>query len=261
VKAEYVQQLRDPENAKLLPALRSVTGKQQPNPDLEAVREQVTPPNLTQGEKVAQQVYTFGGDGPINGALRKGEPVPEHLQAVHEKLESAFAKAPILKQPVSVLRGMDLPPEHLASFLHAALASKETGEPLAMAGYTSTATGAKMAPGFKGNIEVRIAAVHGLDMMPVSHFPQERELLLGNNSQFRVAKVEKTSKGKYIIHMEQVPPTEHSSKAVRQDQHKGKAVPQVEPQKLSFLGKIRAAVGLGESHARDAGRGSLEEVR
>ncbi len=246
--ANLAHQKQDPDHAQLLPLLRSVFIKNQPNPVLKAVQAETIPADLTTGEKIAQQQYSKGGDTAMNGQLRKGRDVPEDYAKIHDRLQTAFAKAKVLPHPVHVVRGMDLSKpedaETLNSLLHAALAAKETGEPLQLAGYTSTATGNKIDPNFRGNVEMRIAAVHGLDMMPVSHFPHEKELLLNHNSQFKVSKVERTKKGKYILHLEQLPPAQRSEKAQTQRQHAGKATPEVQPQKLTFLGKIREVIGL-----------------
>jgi hypothetical protein len=241
VVVQQLHQLEDPEHALILNPLFAVSAKRQPNPALAHVKDAVEPPNLTNGEKVAQQIYSYGGDGRINGALRREEPIPEAYQKAHEQLQRAMKKAKWSEQPITAVRGIDLPEADLSSFLHAALAAQRSGGVMELPGYTSTATGKKLAPGFKGNVKMHLKAHQGLDMMPVTHFPQEKELLLDHNSRFRVSEVKKDSKGVYHIFAEQVRPEEGGAEPERQKKYRGQALPAVE--KLGAIGQLKALLG------------------
>jgi hypothetical protein len=78
-------------------------------------------------------------------------------------------------------------------------------------------------------------------MMPVTHFPQERELLLDHNSRFRVSEIKKDSKGVYHIFAEQVRPGEGGTEAERQKKYRGQALPAVA--KMGAIGQLKALLG------------------
>jgi hypothetical protein len=180
------------------------TVRKQPNRRLpDAAR-----PPLTQAEQDAVQAYAGSNEiyQPLNDALRKGKPLEGKAKQVHEKLQSAMAKAPPLPEPVEVYRGLKGGPqtEEFIKSLEAAPDGVVT-----VPGYTSTTTKTAVAErwgggGGEGNVSVKIVATRGLDTMPYSRDPSERELLLPADAKFRVVSVKKVGGG-YQVEMEQLP--------------------------------------------------------
>lgn len=164
--------------------------------------------------------YTWGYDGPLNKALREtGAPPPGKFggdtiarkpdkdgPAMHAALQRLFDAAPPFgPPPIRVYRGVEVSSKVKSQIVAAAKKAQKSGGEFAMPGYISTATGES----FPGNVQFEIRAVHGIDTMPYSHFPEERELLLNHNSRFRVKAIEKGDADQgvdVIIHLEQLPP-------------------------------------------------------
>jgi hypothetical protein len=59
---------------------------------------------------------------------------------------------------------------------------------------------------FRGNVTLKINAVHGLDMKPHSQLPTEEEFLLPHGSRFKVKAVTKKGDG-YHVELDQLPPS------------------------------------------------------
>ncbi len=162
-------------------------------------------PKLTSRELDAVERYTSDEYAPLNAALRNtGRVANPDSDQIHAGLQSAFAKAEPFPAPVQVARGMRLlDPVRYREFVQTMQDAQKTGATVRIPGYTSTSTGGVGKP-FEGNVELRIAATHGLDAMPYSVNQHERELLLNHNSGFRVDRIERGDKGKYIVHMTQI---------------------------------------------------------
>lgn len=176
-------------------------------------------PKLTPDEEVAVQKWTSSLYIPWARALRETGQPPPHLAKEHADLQSAFAKAQVFSTPVNVERHLNISnPADLAAFVADAQASLSTGAPIQYDSYQATSTD-PVPPNFHGNVEMRIEAIHGLDIGPHHHHPHVRELLLNHNTQLKVKSVVKTKdrngNDKYIITYEQLPPATATTKKSR----------------------------------------------
>jgi hypothetical protein len=88
------------------------------------------------------------------------------------------------------------------------LAKARNGGTFVLKGYVSTSVTKK--PVFGGNFEFHIEACHGLDLFPVSLFPEERELLLNHNCHYYFNRLRKVGT-KYIVECTQLPPRKRPS--------------------------------------------------
>jgi hypothetical protein len=177
-----------------------------PNPDLLQVRKQTWPPDLTHGEKIALQTYSNVAFAQLNNELRTKGVVTPMFALVHERLQSAFRKAQPFDPPVVVSRGINLENKvALPAFLKGVELAKKEGKPFVIAGYSSTTVGPNVHPSFQGNIHLHIKAVHGLDVYPISLYPDEKEFLLNHNSTHVVKEI-KMEQNRWIIQLEQIPP-------------------------------------------------------
>lgn len=163
-------------------------------------------PVLTPDEVVAAQKWTSSGYIPWARSLRNTGAPPPQFAKEDADLQSAFGKAKVFATPVPVERHLNLDPAKLAHFVAAAQASLSNGTPVTYSGYQATSTTA-VPSNFHGNVEMRINAVHGLDMGPHHHHPHVRELLLNHNTELKVTGVtQDPSTGRWIIHYDQVAP-------------------------------------------------------
>jgi hypothetical protein len=214
-------QVTDPDNAPLLKIPQARQGRTgQPNPDLRRVQDHTWPPDLSFGEKIALQAYSNEAFTVLNGALRTSDTVPPAYAKLHDRIQSAFRKARPFRTPVVVVRGVEIKGQPLEDLL-AALARARHGETFALKGYISTSVGKQLL--FPGNVEFHIQAVHGLDLVPVSLFPEERELLLNHNSRFRLTRHRKDG-DKHIIECAQVPPRKRPAVTAMQARRRLSAV-------------------------------------
>lgn len=166
-------------------------------------------PPLQEHEKTAVREYARDAFRGVNAALRSDGQLSEKDQAVHEGLKTAFAKTQPFDKPVEVRRGMRLDEQTARDFAAKAMAAQESGKPLTIKGYTSTTTDNDLRDSFKGNIHVVISARQGLDVSPYAAL-DEHELLLDNNSKFRVKQVQ-SENGQHTIHLEQILPGDEPS--------------------------------------------------
>lgn len=178
-----------------------------------SLQEQHAVQAATLVEQVAAQWYTGSGFAGINRGLRDGKDLPADLAERHKHLQAAFGKAKVLDKPVALNRGMALPPEHLKALVAAAQEAQQGGHQLRFDGYISTAT--KAVSSFQGNVKLKINAVHGLDLLPYTHYPHETEMLLNHGSHFTVKGVKQVG-GKWEIELDQVPPSASASPAKNQ---------------------------------------------
>lgn len=198
-----------------------------PNPALpDAAR-----PTLERAEISALKYYSGGGYVGINKFVRgQGDHGDEHYAEQHTALQTAFAKAVPFEKPVTTYRVMqlrNLEDADLATFLASLDRSAKDGSTVSIPGYTSTTTDKawadRLAEGPDGqDTLVEFVAHKGLDVKPYSQKPEERELLLDHNSQFRVIEhrteeVKRKFSGpftRHFIKLEQVSGTEAVKKAV-----------------------------------------------
>jgi hypothetical protein len=203
-------QVTDPDHAPLLPIPNVHPGQVgAPNPDLQEMRRQTWPADLCHGEKVALQAYANDAFAVLNQALRTSGTVPASHAKLHERIQSAFQKAQPFRHRVLVVRFIQLDGKVLNQFLDMVETSQKNDIPFVLEGYVSTSVGA--AAGFNGNVQMRIRAVHGLDLMPVSLFPMEKEMLLNHHSSFQPTSIRRVGK-QHIIECEQVMPSHRSFK-------------------------------------------------
>jgi hypothetical protein len=140
-------------------------------------------PNLTLEEAKAVHFYTTeDGFKAMNPLLWKNQPLPPGpLADAHQALQDAFAKAQPFKER-KVNRGMNFKdPVELASYLKPFQDAVNTDTLVPLTGYISTGS-AGTPPDFNGNIEFVILAKKGLDVLPYSEYPAEKELLLDHNT-------------------------------------------------------------------------------
>lgn len=161
-------------------------------------------PTLTKPEQVAAQKWTSTAFIPWAKSLRETGLPPAQYAKEDADLQKAFAKVQAFSSPVRVNRLINLDDSTLATFLAQARASESGGAPVTYAGYQGAATGA--VPSIvQGNVEMRINAVHGLDLKPYTHHPHMTELLLNHNSQYKVTGVNKVG-NRWVIDYDQLPP-------------------------------------------------------
>jgi hypothetical protein len=159
----------------------------------------------TPEELKALHDYTGGAARRVNAGIREGGAPPASLQPMHAQLQSLFAKNPDLPEPVTVLRGLNLPPDQAEELIAALSAHAEEGTAWTHTGYASTST--DPATEDYGNVTLVIRATNGVDTTPVTRGdPTEREFLLNHNSRFTVEDVEETEPGKYRVTMAQQRP-------------------------------------------------------
>lgn len=163
------------------------------------------PANLTQDEITALQKWTSSGYIPWARHLRETGTPPAKFAKADADLQSAFARVKVFPQPVAVERHLTLDDATLQKFVADAQASLAGGPPVKYAGYQAASTDPVPAH-FHGNVEMRINAVHGIDMGPHHHHPHVKEILLNHNSEFRVTSVRQVG-GKWVIHYDQLPPS------------------------------------------------------
>lgn len=173
-----------------------------PNRPNEAVPDEGRP-GLSPAESASVMYYTAGRYDLLNNPLRYGGEMSPQARYAHEHIQAAFAKVRSFARPVRAVRGMDL--NDLKGFLREVKAALESGGAMTFKGYVSTSTGDEVDADFDGNVVLRITVVHGLDAMPHSDNPEERELLLNHESRFKVKGLGKEGH-RHVIELEQIPP-------------------------------------------------------
>lgn len=158
-------------------------------------------PQMSEAEAASVMYYTAGRYDLLNKPLRYGGEMTPQAKYAHEHIQAAFAKVKSFERPVAVVRGMDL--NNLKAFVREAKSAMESGGIMTFKGYVSTTTASEVDTDFDGNVVLKIAAFHGLDAMPYSDNPEERELLLNHGSQFRVNGISKKGH-RYIVELEQI---------------------------------------------------------
>ena len=157
---------------------------------------------LNDSQIIAIKKYTSISHAEINDPMREGRmPAGEFGQSARI-LSETIQKHGTLPLPVKVFRGItsDAPEKVIESF--------KSGETVELKGFVSTSASRAVADlefGIKrdGGILFEITATKGLyaGLRKLSTRPHEKELIIDNNSKFRVTKVDSEN---FVIHMEQV---------------------------------------------------------
>lgn len=161
-------------------------------------------PKLTPDETTAVQKWTSTAYIPWARSLRETGKPPAQFAKADADLQSAFGKAKVFATPVAVERHLKLTPTDLTEFVTNAQRSLSTGNPIAYSGYQATSTDPVPAH-FHGNVEMRINAVHGLDIKPHHHHPHVKELLLNHEAEFKVTSIQQVG-SKWVVNYDQLPP-------------------------------------------------------
>ena len=166
--------------------------------------------SLTSAERGAIEDYTSGLNEVTSAALRKGEmPSDREAASIIRHLDSAMAKAPPLREPVTAYRGLSFADPKAAAELAAALDAHLGGAPLTLGDYQSTSLDPGEASKFlaghgkgKHGVLLEIEARHGLGMEGLSasgNAGTEREFLLPRGGQYEVmGKDERTVNGQKV---------------------------------------------------------------
>jgi hypothetical protein len=107
-------------------------------------------------------------------------------------------------EPVTAYRGMRMEPAAAAAFVAKLKTESDGGKHVRIPGYTSTTTKAGELSEFGSAVTLEIEARHGLDLMPHSERPSERELLLNHNSNFEVAGIDSRPDGTHTVRLRQI---------------------------------------------------------
>lgn len=170
-------------------------------------------PDLDDSEIEACEAYSHKFDQYINRPLRGQHPHPDFpapdepkVNIITRNLEEAINKVKPWHPPTTVRRGLKkLDSDTVKAFVDTANQCLSEDKTFTMSGFISTTTNSKVGSEFSGEIEFEIEACHGLDMMPYSHYPDENELLLKHNSQFKVDLIERKG-SKWVISLRQIVP-------------------------------------------------------
>lgn len=174
-------------------------------PSLESHAQAVSK-KLDTKTKSAIKYYSEDIGYDINQDIRDGNELTGEAHQVASLMSRAIQKHGALPAPVTVFRAMSWShPEHLQEFL----STVKPGEPLQLKGFTSTSTDKNFVldafgqrPG--GKVLMEITANRGLylDSDELTHHVGQKELLMDNNSRFKVRKTENRD-GVHVIHLEQ----------------------------------------------------------
>lgn len=150
-------------------------------------------PVLEKEEAESLTWYTKSGHDPINEALRgDGEAeLSGKLLVAHQKLQDAFKKVKDFESPVVSYRALDVSKKKIDEFIANLENAAKSDGTVEFKGYLSTSTDSGFQDKWGGNVRFEIVAKRGLDARPYSDKPTEDELLLDNESKFKVSSVEK----------------------------------------------------------------------
>jgi len=189
------------------------------NPDLpDETRKWLGTPGLSMGITEAISNYTVGSHHDLNRMLREGQHgfIPwgaenkEELLDLHSRIQSAFFATPEMGMPVPVKRGVDIQdPVSLKEHIQELKKSRMAGKPWIANQYLSTTTDSTQD--FGGNVRYHINALRGIDVMPVSEVPEEKELLLPYGDPFQVKKIKKDEYDTWHVFMDQLRKGRHKA--------------------------------------------------
>lgn len=151
--------------------------------------------------------YTGGGHYyGLNESMRKCPPkfdcLDKRENTMANAVMSAIANAPKFDKPISVARGMHIVrEEEHKKFIDALESAHKNNTSFQMPSIVSTSTG-EVHSNFKGHIELKIVAKHGLSVKSISNNKSENEILLHPDNKYKVVSISHES-GKHTIHMEQ----------------------------------------------------------
>jgi hypothetical protein len=140
---------------------------------------------LTREEQAAAKYYTGPGFVPLNGALRRGEPLTPQVDFYRQRLDSAIAKS-VVQRNTTVYRGLSSGP-----WLTGNPPGFRPGDLYADSGYMSTAISDGPPDNYKADVMMQIEVpqgTHALDLVGnrLSHHSEEKELLLAAGSRLRI---------------------------------------------------------------------------
>ncbi len=206
----------------------------------ELLGDETRPDDLEMNEMNAIQVATGPGLRKLNQALMTGGKVPGRLKKVVDGLESAFAKADIMDEPIAVKTAMILPDAvatQLATQFERALGS---GNPVELEGFTTGIVDADLNSFATSNFVFNIDAYQALDTKPYSHSPQLSSVLLDNLAEYDVKGVRKDENERYVVDLEQRKPkgpVTRDREAERRQREEAK-----KPEKKSFMSRMKEKI-------------------
>jgi hypothetical protein len=126
-----------------------------------------------------------------------------NLEHIDNNLQSAFAKASTLPEPITSTRKIDLHGTDLKKFVETCERSLKSDQPIKWRNYQST------GPSWSGNVKFTIEGITegAIDVKPISKHTNENEILLNRGTFYKTKSVVKTADG-YHITMTQVPAAE-----------------------------------------------------
>jgi len=177
-------------------------------------------PKLTLEQANYLNTYTGSSYESINSPLHEGKlPVSPYLE-LYQEIQAAFKNTKEFP-PVTVERGIDFKDStKLKHFVQQFIDSegKPTKELVPLKGFISTGTAGAPGDFKKGNISLKIIAKKGLDMGPYTKTPEEKELLLNHNTNFKVHGCEETG-DKWFLVLEQMIPEESVPEEPKEQDH------------------------------------------
>lgn len=168
----------------------------------DAMRAQLSPAEIKGIRDYTKE--TTGTYKEVNSALRSGRPIRGRAAtASNDALQGVFGRMQPSGEPVTLYRGVGLKGTAAASLVRAFREAADKNEPFVFKEYLSTTTQSGAVA--DGRIRIKIDARKGLDVAPYAtrDAKDEGEVLLPNNSKFRVIGIEKEG-GKYNVHLEQL---------------------------------------------------------
>lgn len=141
------------------------------------------------------QDYTANDYDIVNGALKRGvfDELPDDYQQLVHRMDEAFAMAPTVDEPRMLYRGVRVPDTWDPASIGANLAEAyPPGTSLTFGAYLSTSLRPSVATSFSrgpGLVVFEMRSRSGINVQSLSDLPEEREVLLGRGSQWRVVDV------------------------------------------------------------------------
>lgn len=149
-------------------------------------------------ERAAALYYTGPGFNPLNGALRRGDPLTPQVDFYRRHLDAAIAASEV-RQPATVYRGLTSWPGFRGN-----PPGFNPGDTYIDRGYMSTAISDGPPSNYQGDVMMQIEIPPGaraLDLTQMTHHPEERELLLPAGTPLRILS-DTIQDGQRVIHAE-----------------------------------------------------------
>lgn len=155
---------------------------------------------LTGEQYAAVQDYTANAYDTVNGALKRGaaDALPKEYRQIIENLDSALELASRPSKPRTLYRGARVPDEWSADQVRERISeSFPVGSSVTYRNYLSTSLKPSVAEGFsRGEVSVvyEMMSRSGANLVEMSDFPDEHEVLIGRDTKWRVAGVTTTAR-------------------------------------------------------------------